>query len=223
MCGRKFSHEELTWADYRDMLQIIQPPPDTNFQPNYNICPTQKQSVCLIENGQRVLHQMHWGLVPQWAKDTKFAAKMINARAETLTEKPSFRPLVQNNRCIIMVSGFYEWERQGRQKTPYKVERGDKSPMMLGGLWTHNNTLNITSYSVITTAAPPEFEHIHHRAPVIIDPDKISSWLDDDWSRARQNTQPYAGKLVTTEIGSAVNNIRNNGPELLEPAPSKLL
>ncbi len=223
MCGRKFSHEELTWADYRDMLQIIQSPPDTNFQPNYNICPTQKVPVCLTTNGQRVLRKMHWGLVPQWAKDTKFAAKMINARSETLTEKPSFRPLVNKNRCIIMVSGFYEWERIGKHKTPYKVEGGDKAPMMLGGLWTSNDKLELDSYSVITTAAPKGFEHIHHRAPVIIDPEQVASWLDNDWFEAKQIAQPFAGRLSAVEINAAVNSNRNNSLQLLEPAPARLI
>jgi len=223
MCGRKFSHEELTWAEYREVLEIIQPAPDTNFQPNYNICPTQKVPVCAFVDGQRILRQMHWGLVPTWAKDTKYAAKMINARSETLTEKPSFRPLLQNNRCIIMVSGFYEWERSGKQKTPYKVERKDKAPMMLGGLWTHNSVLGMDSYSIITTVAPPEFEHIHHRAPVIIEREQVASWLDGGWERAAPLAQTYAGSISAVEVSSAVNSNRNNDPELLEPVPSKLL
>lgn len=223
MCGRKFSHEELTWAEYRDTLEIIQPPPDTNFQPNYNICPTQKVPVCVSVNNQRVLRQMHWGLVPQWTQDRKFAAKMINARTETLTEKPSFRELVTQHRCIIMVSGFYEWARQGKHKTPFKVEREDKAPMMLGGVWTHNNKLSIDSYSVVTTAAPRDFEKIHNRAPVIIDPENITTWMEDDWSKASEIAQPYSAKLIATEIGDAVNSNRNNGPQLLEPAPARLL
>lgn len=223
MCGRKFSHEELTWADYREMLQIIQPPPNTNFEPNYNICPTQKLPVCVSLNGERFLHQKHWGLIPSWAKDTKYAAKMINARAETLSEKPSFRNLVHQNRCIILVSGFYEWHRQGGQKTPYKVERVDKAPMMLGGLWTHNDRLDIDSYSVITTAAPLQFQHIHHRVPVIVEPGQISTWLESDWSDAQHIAATYGGELITTEIGPAVNSNRNNGPQLLDPAAPKLL
>lgn len=223
MCGRKFSHEELTWADYRDMLQIVQAPPETNFQPNYNICPTQKVPVCATIDGQRVLKPMHWGLIPQWAKDTKFAAKMTNARSETLTEKPSFRPLVHKNRCIILVSGFYEWQRSGKQKTPYKVERADKAPMMLAGLWTYNDALDIDSYSVITTAAPKDFTQIHHRAPVIVDPDKVDLWLESGWEQSQNLTCPYQGGLLTTEIDAAVNNARNNDSKLLEPAPERLL
>jgi len=223
MCGRKYSKEELTWADYREMLEIIQPSSDTNFEPNYNICPTQKVPVCTMINGQRQLRSMHWGLLPPWAKDTKYAAKMINARAETITEKPSFKSLVKNNRCIIIVSGFYEWRRTGKQKTPFKVERGDKKPMMLGGLWTQNNNLKMNSYSVITTKAPQGFEHIHHRTPVIIDPNETHIWLEGNWKNAQLIASTYLGKMAMTEISDAVNSNRNNGPELLEPAPPKLL
>ena len=223
MCGRKYSDEELTWADYKEMLEIIQPPPDTNFQPNYNICPTQKVPVCAVIDGQRVLKQMHWGLLPPWAKDTKYAAKMINARSETLSEKPSFKPLLDRNRCIIVVSGFYEWYRDGKSKIPYKVERGDQKPMMLGGLWTHNRNLEMDSYTVITTVAPPEFEHIHHRAPVIVEPDEVATWLTENWENAKIIAAPYQNSMIATEVSSVVNSNRNNGPELLEPAPPKLL
>ena len=217
MCGRKFSHEELTWAEYRDILAIVQPPPDSNFQPNYNICPTQRVPVCVNRDGSRSLELMHWGLVPHWAKDTKYAAKMINARAETLTEKPSFKPLLEEKRCINMVSGFYEWQRDGKRKTPYKVERGDQQPMLLAGLWTHNARLDIDSYAVITTAAPPAFPPIHDRAPAIVERTDIDRWMDGSWNEAEKLTQSIRGDLKATRISSLVNSNRNNGPELLEP------
>ncbi len=217
MCGRKFSHEELTWAEYRDILSIVQPPPNSNSQPNYNICPTQQVPVCINRDGRRSLEVMHWGLVPGWAKDTKYAAKMINARAETLAEKPSFEPLLKNNRCIIMVSGFYEWQRDGQSKTPYKVERSDRQPMLLAGLWTHNDRLDIDSYTVITTAAPADFAAIHSRAPAILERSEIGIWLEGRWDDARDLAETYQGDLSTTQISSLVNSNRNNGPELLEP------
>jgi putative SOS response-associated peptidase YedK len=217
MCGRKFSHEELSWADYRDILAIVQPPPNSNFQPNYNICPTQQVPVCLSREGRRSLELMHWGLVPSWARDLKFAARMINARAETLAEKPSFKPLLEKNRCIIMISGFYEWQRSGQTKTPYKVERSDHQPMLLAGLWTHNDRLAIDSYAVITTAAPASFASIHDRAPAILEKTDISTWLEGGWQEAKNLAKTYQGDLTATRISSLVNSNRNNGPELLEP------
>lgn len=217
MCGRKFSHEELTWAEYRDILAITQPPPHSNFQPNYNICPTQQVPVCINRDGQRSLELMHWGLVPSWAKDTKYAARMINARAETLAEKPSFSPLLERHRCIIMVSGFYEWQREGAARTPYKVERGDRAPMLLAGLWAHNDRLGIESYAVITTAAPLSFAPIHDRAPVILERADITTWLESGWDEAGNLATTYQGDLSAIQISSLVNSNRNNGPELLEP------
>ena len=217
MCGRKFSHEELTWAEYRDILAIVQPPPNSNFQPNYNICPTQQVPVCVSRNGTRSLELMHWGLVPRWARDSKYAARLINARAETLAEKPSFAPLLEKNRCIIMVSGFYEWQRDGQARTPYKIERSDHQPMLLAGLWTHNDRLDIDSYAVITTAAPASFSPIHDRTPAILEQSGIGAWLENSWEDAEKLTKPYRGDLTATRISSLVNSNRNNGPELLEP------
>tara|TARA_R110000824_G_scaffold99883_5_gene237479 strand:- start:15538 stop:16200 length:663 start_codon:yes stop_codon:yes gene_type:complete len=217
MCGRKFSHEELTWAEYRDILAIVQPPPNSNFQPNYNICPTQMVPVCVNRAGQRLLQPMQWGLVPHWAKDTKYAARMINARTETLEEKPSFKPLLGKHRCIIPVSGFYEWQRHGQTKTPYKVERSDHQTMLLAGLWTHNDQLDIDSYAVITTAAPANFAAIHDRAPAILEQSDIDTWLESDWDEAGNLAVPYRGDLSAVQISDAVNSNRNNGPQLLEP------
>jgi len=217
MCGRKFSQEELTWAEYRDILAIVQPPPNSNFRPNYNICPTQHVPVCVSRDGSRSLELMRWGLLPHWAQDSKFAANMINARAETLTEKPSFKPLLEENRCIIMVSGFYEWQRAGKTKTPYKVERSDSQPMLLAGLWTHNDRLDIDSYAVITTAAPTLFAPIHDRSPAILEQTDIDIWMDGGWEEAEKLAKSFAGGLKATRISSMVNSNRNNGPELLEP------
>lgn len=217
MCGRKFSHEELTWAEYRDILAIVQPPPNSNFQPNYNICPTQQVPVCINREGQRSLELLNWGLLPAWAKDTKYAAKMINARAETLTEKPSFKPLLEKNRCIIMVSGFYEWQRERQRKIPYKVERSDKEPMLLAGLWTRNDYLDINSYTVVTTAAAASFAPIHDRSPVILERTDINIWLDGAWDEARNFATTYQGNLSAIRISDAVNSNRNNGRHLLDP------
>lgn len=217
MCGRKFSHEDLTWSEYREILEIIKPPPHTNFEPNYNICPTQKVPVCLTYKDDRRLEMLNWGLVPSSAKDRKFAANMINARAETIAKKPAFQPLLNKRRCIIMVSGFYEWQRQANSKTPYKVERPDGRPMLIAGLWTHNQKLSLNSYTIITTAAPDRFSAIHHRCPILLEQSQISIWLEGEWSEASKLVNTYQGPLQATRISNAVNSSRNNGPELLLP------
>lgn len=221
MCGRKFSDEHLTWTEYRNILSIVSPPP-TNFAPNYNIAPTQQVPVCRRTGHLRSLDLLHWGLVPHWAKDRKSAAKMINARAETLEEKPSFRGLLNRNRCIVIVSGFYEWHRKGKSSQPYKVEHDDHRPMLLAGLWTRNTALEIESYCIITTEATESFGAIHHRLPAILDRESIDVWLNDDWSAAKKLTETWSGDLKATPISSAVNKVANNGPSLLDPLPRNL-
>lgn len=142
---------------------------------------------------------------------------MINARSETLAEKRSFQPLLDKRRCIVMVSGFYEWQRKGNSKVPYKVERQGGGPMLIAGLWTHNQKLGLNSYSVITTAAPEAFTSIHHRCPALLERSEISTWLEGEWSEANELITTYQGPLQATRISNAVNSNRNNGPDLLIP------
>lgn len=228
MCGRKYADEELNWAEYREALSIISPAPQDNFPPNYNIAPTMNVPVGLSRSDgkgahTRVLERMRWGLVPHWAKDLKIGAKMINARSETLTEKPSFASLVKSNRCIIPVSGFYEWQRKGTGKSAskqaYKITRRDGQPMLFGGLWTTHPGFEINSYSVITTAATAAFEPIHHRLPLILEQDSVDRWLDGEWDDAKNLIHPAEADIAAVRISNDVGNVRNNYPELLNPLP----
>lgn len=215
MCGRKYASEELTWAEYHDMLNIVQP--TSNLQPNYNIAPTHIMPVAIWESGQTVLKPMQWGLIPTWAKDSSRSYAMTNARAETLTEKPSFKNLLRSCRCAVLVSGFYEWQREGKSKQAHKVQRRDGKPMILAGLWADNPVLETTTYTIITTAATPEFEPIHHRLPAMIEPDQLSRWLLGSWNDASAMVQPYDGAIDAIPVSNDVGNVRNNHPELLAP------
>lgn len=231
MCGRKYSKDELNWAEYREVLEIIgpdTPPPADNFQPNYNIAPTHQVPVARAvsgEDGTRrvVLERLQWGLVPLWAKDTKIGYKMINARAETLAEKPSFRTLLAGHRCVIPVSGFYEWQRglgpSGKDRQAHRVARGDGGTMLLAGLWTHHAGMDLSTYSVITTAATPDFMAVHHRLPMILERGEVSRWLEADWDDAKALARPYSGALDPVPISNAVGKVANNYPELLAPLP----
>lgn len=232
MCGRKYADEDLNWAEYREALSIISPAPQDNFPPHYNIAPTMDVPVGLSrtdESGQRyrTLERMRWGLVPHWAKELRIGAKMINARSETLTEKPSFAPLVKSGRCIIPVSGFYEWQRKGSGKSAsrqaYKIARSDGRPMLFGGLWTAHPGFEIHSYSVITTAATPEFESIHHRLPLILEQESVDCWLDGEWDDAKNLIHPALADITPVKISSDVGNVRNNYPELLQPVAQESL
>jgi putative SOS response-associated peptidase YedK len=217
MCGRKYADEHLNWAEYRAMLNIVGGAPVTNFAPNYNIAPTTMMPVGIFHKGERSVQMMHWGLVPHWASDKKAAAKMINARAETLHEKRSFAPLLASRRCVILVSGFYEWQRREDGKTPYKVALADGAPMPMAGLWTWHSGLRLASYCVITTAATPAFAAIHHRLPMILPREAIGDWLSAPWTQAQALTHPYAGALLATAVSARVNKVANNDPDLLTP------
>ena len=231
MCGRKYAAEELNWAEYRAILDIVGPDdrraaPDDNFPPNYNIAPTHQVPVVRAGGdgaGDRAatLTRLQWGLVPRWAKDAKIGYKMINARAETLTEKPSFKNLVARHRCVIPVSGFYEWQRglgpKGKDKQAHKVARADGAPLLLAGLWTRHAGLGLSSYTVITTAATPAFAPLHHRLPMMLERDQLGAWLTGDWDAARALIQPYAGAIVATPVSNDVGKVANNYPALLDP------
>ena len=232
MCGRKYADEDLNWAEYREALSIISPAPQDNFPPNYNIAPTMEVPVGFSRSDEkgrrhRVLERMRWGLIPHWAKDQKIGAKMINARSETLAEKPSFAPLIKANRCIIPVSGFYEWQRSGSGKSAakqaYKIARSDGKPMLFGGLWTAHPGFEIRSYTVITTAATPAFQSIHHRLPLILEQDAVDCWLEGDWDDAKSLIHPVEADISPVKISNDVGNVRNNSPELLNPLPQDSL
>lgn len=217
MCGRKYASEELTWAEYREVLDITSTPPNTNFQPNYNIAPTHVMPVAVNEGGQNVLRPMPWGLIPRWAKDSTRSYNMINARAETLEEKSSFKELLKSCRCAALVSGFYEWKRVGKSKQAHRIQRADGQPMILAGLWADNGHFEITTYTIVTTAATPAFEAIHNRLPAILESDQVSIWLRGGWSDAKPLTQPYGGELDVVPVSNDVGNVRNNYAELVRP------
>lgn len=216
MCGRKYASEKLTWAEYREVLDITSIPP-SNLEPNYNIAPTDIMPVAVHESTQRVLRPMQWGLVPTWAKEHNRSYSMINARAETIEEKPSYRNLLKSCRCAVLVSGFYEWKRDGKINRAHRIQRADGAPMILARLWADNGYLETTTYTLITTAATPAFENVHHRLPAIIEPDQVTAWLHGRWNDAKAMTRPYQGALDIVSISHDVGNVRNNYPQLLTP------
>ena len=130
MCGRFTQH--YTWKEMHDQLDVFGTP--QNLKPNWNVAPTQSVDVVLQLEAERSLAQMHWGLLPFWAKDRKIASRMINARSETVAEKPAFRKAFADRRCIVPASGFYEWKREGKDKQPYHIITVDGSIMCFAGI-----------------------------------------------------------------------------------------
>ena len=152
-----------------------------DYQPGYNIPPGQKiLSVVGLEDGGNKAVNLHWGLIPSWSKDRKISSRLINARAETLTEKPAFRNAYQHRRCLIPATGFFEWRTTETGKKPYHIHQPGNALFAFAGLWEHWEHEQETVYScaIITTAANDKIAPIHDRMPVIITPDFYNRWLD---------------------------------------------
>ena len=190
-------------------------------EPRYNIAPT--QFVAAIRGGEdneRELVMLRWGLVPSWAKDPSIGNRMINARAETVAEKPSFRAAYSRRRCIVLADGFFEWRREGDAKTPYFISLASGEPFGLGGLWEswHDSESGdaIQSTALITTDANDYMRTLHHRMPMILEADAANDWLGGDKNMletAAANSPP----LRAWPVDRRVNNARNQGEELIEP------
>ena len=174
MCGRyvnKNSFEDIEKLFQADLIQS----PSISIQPSYNICPTQYSPVVVSADEKYQMKNMHWGLIPSWSKDSKFATNLINARIETVQEKPSFKGLTNASRCIIIASGYYEWVQTDSGKQPYYIH-GEHDVLPIAGLWTRWK--DIKSFTIITKSANSNISNIHHRMPLIIEQNHIKSFLD---------------------------------------------
>lgn len=225
MCGRK----TLT----RDMLSIIEElavedweDPD-NYFPSYNITPTQSTPV-LFFSSKRLVKSMRWGLIPSWAKDTSIGAKLINARSETILEKPSFKNLVPRQRCIIIADGYYEWKKSSGKARPFYIRHQENLLLPMAGLWdTWKNPQGeyISTYTVITTGPAENISHIHNRMPVILENRNISLWIkikDSSLQQALGLLKPLEGQLKSFEVSSYVNSPRNNSAQCIKPLKAGL-
>lgn len=195
-----------------------------SFAPRYNVAPTQTMPV-VVKHSPNSLVLMRWGLVPAWAKDSKSEQLLINARAETLAQKPTFRRLLSSQRCIVPASGFYEWQQAGTGKIPNYISLKDESLFGFAGLydhWTDSQGADVYSYTIITTAPNALMAPIHNRMPAILSQDDEEFWLNPDETEATRLLPlltPYAAeKMQATPVSRAVNNVRNEGASLLQPA-----
>lgn len=192
--------------------------------PHYNIAPTQTvAAVVQSPTGTRGLVGLKWGLIPPWAKDESQAAKMINARSESVHEKPSFRDAFRERRCLILADGFYEWKKGNKQ--PVYIHDASERPLAFAGLysfWVNPRGQRIDTCAILTTAANPKIEHIHHRMPVILgDEAAQNQWLDKQVT-ALEHLQPllqaYPAEATALRwVNPAVNKVSTNSPQNLEP------
>lgn len=167
---------------------------------------------------------MHWGLIPSWAKDPSIGNRIINARSETVAEKPSFRAAFKRRRCLIPANGFYEWKKIGKKKQPYYVRRKDGEPFAFAGLWEpwegEDGTV-IESCTILTTEPNADIRPLHNRMPVILDPSDYDQWLNpevDELETLAPLMHPYPdGKLEAVPVSPLVNNPKNDDAQCIEP------
>lgn len=222
MCGR--------FVGFRKIAELISAFPidqtETTVTASYNIAPTQNVLAIVREQGQNRLKRLHWGLVPFWAKDTRIGQRMINARAETVASKPSFRHAFKHRRCLIPADGFYEWQGEKGQKQPLYFTLPDNRPFAFAGLWERWNDpgdadLAYLSCTILTTTASGSVKPVHHRMPVILAPHAYTTWLDAD----NQDIQALKAILkadIVTEltyrpVSRRVNAAGNNSPDNIKP------
>jgi putative SOS response-associated peptidase YedK len=193
--------------------------------PRYNIAPTQPVAAVRLDDhsGERELTHFQWGLIPSWAKDPKIGSRMINARSETVAEKPSFRAAFKRRRCLIPASGFYEWQKLGDRKQPTFVQGSEDQLLGLAGLWEiwHDADGGVIESCTILTTQPNELiAPIHNRMPVIVAPEDYSMWLDPGQQPedGLHLLRPYDSELMKAyPVSTAVNNPRNDSPGCIEP------
>jgi putative SOS response-associated peptidase YedK len=221
MCGR-FTQERPA-SDLADIFAAEPLVDDPG--PRYNVAPTDETLVVVQREERRAITSYRWGLVPHWATDLKTGSRMFNARAETLTTSPAFRDAFRRRRCLVPVDSFYEWKREGTIRQPYRVLREDGRPMALAGLWAgwkDPATEQVRrTFTIVTTTPNEAIAGLHDRMPVLVP--------DDTWDRWLHPTAAEAGELLamlqpTDEIplrlyavNRYVNDVRRDGPELIEP------
>ncbi|HZS65132.1 MAG TPA: SOS response-associated peptidase [Xanthobacteraceae bacterium] len=219
MCGRYtlISAPEAIRALFRYREQ-------PNFPPRYNVAPTQPIAIVRLAARERQFALVRWGLLPSWIKDPRAFSLLINARGESVQDKPAFRAAMRRRRCLIPADGFYEWKRAGMSKQPYYIHRSDGSPLAFAGLWetwTGPNGEELETAAIVTTAANRQLAALHGRMPVILEPDAFDLWLDCDRVDAKTASALIApapdGSLEMYPVSTAVNRVANDAPPLIDP------
>ena len=197
-----------------------------DVKPRYNIAPTQDiVAIRNAESGGRELVLLRWGLVPFWAKDPSIGNRMINARAETVAEKPSFRAAYRHRRCIVLADGFYEWQRDGNVKTPYFISLASGEPFALAALWENwtdkESGESLQTTTIVTTEANDFMKPLHHRMPVVLEASGAGEWLAGS-SELLDDVDAITPPLQAWPVDRRVNNARNEGDDLIDAVGGKL-
>ncbi|MDV2994370.1 MAG: SOS response-associated protein YedK [Chroococcidiopsis sp. SAG 2025] len=221
MCGRFTLSQPAEAIASTFQLSLI-----PELAPRYNIAPTQPVPTILSEGDRRRFQMLRWGLIPSWAKDASMGAKLINARAETVAEKPAFRSAFRRRRCLVVADGFYEWQLQKSKKQPFYFRLQDGQPFAFAGLWETWQAPDgekVDSCTLLTTTANSVLRSVHDRMPVILKPEDYNQWLDPQTQEPEQLKsllQPYSSEaMVAYPVSTKVNNPTNESPECIERQP----
>ncbi len=219
MCGRF-----VITSPPEALRQIFGYAEQPNFPPRHNIAPTQPIPVVIIENDTRHFRLMRWGLIPAWVKDPRKITLLINARSETVQEKPAFKNAMKRRRCLVPADGYYEWQAASSRKRPFFIHRRDGSPFGFAALaetWIGPNGEELDTVAIITAPASADLAALHHRVPVTMRPADFERWLDgrahdvDDVMALL--TGPAEGEFVWHEVSTRVNSAANDDAQLLLP------
>jgi putative SOS response-associated peptidase YedK len=220
VCGR-FTQERPT-SELAEIFDAENLAPDGGG--HFNVAPTDEAAVVVQHGERRAVVRYRWGLVPHWADDPKIAGRTFNARAETLAVTPAFRGAFRRRRCLVPVDSFYEWRREDGVRQPYRILRGDGRPLVLAGLWAGRRDpadgAVRRTFTIVTTTANDAIADLHDRMPVILPEASWATWLDAagaDVGELHGLLVPSSEPLEVYPVVQLVNNVRNDGPELVTP------
>ncbi|GAB4546445.1 MAG: SOS response-associated peptidase [Phycisphaerales bacterium] len=224
MCGRFVL--DLEWSEVLASLGVdVERIEGFGVEPSWNVGPMSDAVIVRTREGVREPAVARWGLVPGWAKDDAIGAKMFNARAETAREKPAFRAAFARRRCVVPMSGFYEWKAGADGKQPWYITRADGDPLVCAGLWEYWEGPGVgalETFSVLTTSPNAFMAELHDRMPCVLEREGVGGWLEGDADVAQGLLVPAAeGVLHGHAVSKRVGNVRHNGPELVEPVETQ--
>lgn len=221
MCGR-FAQQRPSseLAEIFDAEDLADDPGE-----RFNVAPTDDALVVVQRDDRRAVTRYRWGLIPHWAEDRKVGSRQFNARDDRLASSPTFREAFRKRRCVVPVDAFYEWRRMGGVRQPYRISRADGRPLALAGLWAgwHDPDIDevVRSFSIVTTTPNDLVAEIHDRMPVVLDDGAWERWIDPaipDVAELHGLLGPARDEMLEmVPVSRLVNNVRNDGPELLEP------
>jgi len=206
------------------LRQMFRYPEQPNFPPRYNVAPTQPVPVVMMDQGARRFQLMRWGLLPPWVKDPRDFALLINARSETVLDKPAFKNAIRRRRCLIPADGYYEWQNAARGKRPFFVHPRNGGPIGFAALaetWIGPNGEELDTVAIVTAPASEDLAVLHPRVPVVIPPQDLARWLDFRLYEPREVmpllTGPRPGEFAWHEVSTRVNHVANDDVDLMRP------